>query len=215
VSGSKVIAIVAGVLLALGGLAAGAVGGLLFGVFGGDGDVASGTHRVSTAQSALVVEIDDIEGISSLDALVGDPRVSFGAKSRRPVFVGIGPARQVDRYLASAAVDEVTDFEIDPFALEREQRAGSRQPGAPAAQRFWVARASGRQATLRWKVADGDYRLVLMNADGSRGVGTSSSVGLTLPHVARTAWALVIGGALLLLAGIGAGALALRRRTHA
>lgn len=214
-TGSKLAAIVAGALLALGGLAAGAVGGLLFGVFGGDGNVASGTHRISTSQTALVTKIDDIDDISDLATIVGDPRLRLTAKARERVFVGIGRADQVDRYLASVPVDEVTDFEIDPFSLTRRPRPGTSEPPAPGTQSFWVASASGRDATLRWKVSDGDYRLVLMNADGSRAVSAATSVGLTLPHVSRVAWVLVGGGVLLLAGGVALVVVGTRRRVHA
>jgi hypothetical protein len=101
------------------------------------------------------------------------------------------------------SIDEVTDFEIDPFELERKPREGRRRPEAPANQGFWVAQGSGRDtASLSWKVREGDYRLVLMNGDGRAGVDVDGDVGLTLPHVARTAWVLVALGALLAMGGI-------------
>jgi hypothetical protein len=68
-----------------------------------------------------------------------------------------------------------------------------------------VAQGTGRDAAkLSWKVRDGDYRLVLMNADGSRGVHTHGRVGLTVPHLPAVAWTLVGGGLLLLAGGITA-----------
>jgi hypothetical protein len=207
----KVVAVVVGALLALAGVAAGAGGGILLGLFGGDGTVASGSHPISTSRSALVSSVAEVSDVADVADLVGRPRLRVTARSSGSVFVGIGPARQVERYLASAPIDEVTDFAIDPFKLERRPRAGTGQPGPPARQGFWVARASGREATLRWKVRDGDYRLVLMNADASRGVRVDGDFGLTLPHIARWAWGLVIGGALLLVAGVGLVQLVLRQ----
>jgi hypothetical protein len=64
-------------------------------------------------------------------------------------------------------------------------------------------------------VRDGDYRLVLMNADGSRGVRADGDVGVTLPHVSRVAWLLVGGGALLLLGGVATVVIAARSRGSA
>jgi hypothetical protein len=64
--------------------------------------------------------------------------------------------------------DLVTDFELDPFELTREPREGSRQPAPPADQDIWVASGTGTDsATLRWKVRDGDYRLVLLLLAGA------------------------------------------------
>jgi hypothetical protein len=108
----------------------------------------------------------------------------------------------VDRYLASVPADVVTDFELDPFELTREPREGSRQPAPPADQPIWVASGTGPASpTLRWKVRDGDYRLVVMNADGSRGVDAEGEVALTASHVPTIAWSMIGGGVLLLLAG--------------
>jgi hypothetical protein len=211
----RIVAIVLGAVLALGGLAAGAAGGLLFGVFGSDGTVASGSHPISTSRAALVSSVADLSDVSDVDDLVGEPRIELTARGTG-VFVGIGPAAQVERYLASVPVAEVTDFEIDPFKLERRPRAGSKRPAPPASQSFWVAQGTGRDAAkLDWKVRDGDYRLVLMNADGSRRVDVTGDVSLTLPHVSRVAWVLVGGGALLLVGGIAAGVIAARSRGRA
>jgi hypothetical protein len=215
-SAPRIIAIVLGALLALGGLAVSATGGLLFGVVGSDGTVDSGSHSISTSRAALVSSVADLSDVSDVADIVGDPRLRLTAKATDVtggLFIGIGPATQVDRYLASVPVDEVTDFDIDPFKLERKPHAGSKRPEPPAGQAFWVATGTGRDtATLRWKVRDGDYRLVLMNADGSRGVDADGDVGLTLPHVSRVAWLLVGGGALLLLGGVAAIVIALRSR---
>jgi hypothetical protein len=207
----KIFASISAAILVLAGVAMGAAGGLLLGLFGSDGTVASGSHPISTSRSALVSSVADVSEVSDVSDLVGQPRVRFTAHAGRPLFVGIGPASEVDRYLASAPIDEVTDFEVDPFKLERKPRAGAAQPNPPARESFWVARGSGRDATLRWKVRDGDYRLVLMNADASRGVHVDGDVAVTLPHVRSWAWGLVIGGALLVGAGIALVQLVLRQ----
>jgi hypothetical protein len=204
-SGGRIAAIVAGAVLALAGTAAAAVGAILLGLFGADGTVASGSHALSTSRTALVSSVADIDDISSVADLVGDPRLRITARSAdggEPLFVGIGRAAQVDRYLASVPVDVVTDFELDPFELTRRPRDGSRQPAPPAGRHIWVASGTGTDsATLRWKVRDGDYRLVLMNADGSRGVNAEGDVALTASHVPTIAWSMIGGGVLLLLAG--------------
>jgi hypothetical protein len=208
--------IVVGALVALIGLAISAVGAILLGLFGGDGTIASGSHPISTSRTALVAPVEDIDDTADLADLVGEPRIRFTARADTPtpgLFIGIGPAAQVNRYLASAPLDEVTDFDIDPFELKRTPREGTKRPNPPASQEFWVASGTGRDsATLRWKVREGDYRLVLMNADGSTGVDVEGDVGLTLPHVARTAWVLVVLGGVLALGGVAGGVRELRRR---
>lgn len=158
--------------------------------------------------------VSDISDSSDVAGFVGERRIRFTARAAGTtggLFIGIGPATQVDRYLASVPIDEV-----DPFKLTRRPRAGSKRPEPPATQRFWVAQGTGRDtATLHWKVRDGDYRLVLMNADASRGIDIHGDVALTLAHVSRIAWLLVAAGVLLVLGGVGVIILALRSRRTA
>jgi hypothetical protein len=110
------------------------------------------------------------------------------------VFVGVGPRAEVDRYLAGAAVDEATDFDVDPFSLDTKRHAGSRSPAAPAAQSFWVAKSTGSTADLDWKVRDGDWRFVVMNADGSSGVSTVSKVEAGADHLPTIGLAVLLAG---------------------
>ena len=213
---SRIAAIVAGSILALVGVGLTAAGGLLLGVFGSDGTATSGSHSLSTSSTALVSSAEDVGDISELADVVGDPRIRLTAKATGPtegLFIGIGRANDVDRYLASAPIEEVTDFEVDPFKLTRHPRAGTQRPEPPASQSFWTAQSSGQQsATLRWKVRSGDYRLVLMNSNGHRGVRANGDVALTVPHLPRVAWVLLGAGTLLLLGGTGAIVLGARRR---
>jgi hypothetical protein len=211
-TGGQIATIVVGGLVTLAGLGVGSVGGILLGVFGGDGTVASGSQPLSTARTALVSSVADIDDVADVADVVGDPRLRVSA-SGSDLFLGIGPAADVDRYLSSAPIDEVTDFEVDPFELTRRPRGGTSRPAPPAGQNFWVAEASGgNTATLDWKISDGEYRLVLMKADGSRPVDADGEVKLTLPHVATIAWTMLGVGLLLLVGGVAAMVLALRRR---
>ena len=211
--GRGTVAIVAGSVAVLAGFVLAAGGALLLGVFGSDGTVASGEHSLSTSRTALVSSVADVGDISDLADVVGDPRIEVSAAAPgSELFVGIGPAAAVDGYLAGASIDEVTDFEVDPFELTRRPREGSARPAAPGAQGFWVAQATGSDAALRWKVRDGDYRLVLMNADGSRPVDAEGEVKLSLPRVAGIAWTLTGTGLLLVFVGAAAMVLGVRGR---
>jgi hypothetical protein len=64
-----------------------------------------------------------------------------------------------------------------------------------------VASTSGSGVrTLTWKVRDGSWRVVVMNANGSRDVATELSIGASVPHLLMLAIALLGGGILILLA---------------
>jgi hypothetical protein len=213
---AQVVAIVVGAVLTVAGLGFGAAGGGVLAVFGSDGTVSSGTHEISTPTAALVSEPADLGGTSDVADVLGNPRVRLSVASSTPgkgVFVGIGPAEQVDDYLTGAPVDEVTDFDVDPFKIQRDTRFGTKRLTAPGKQSFWVARDEGvAAATLRWKVRDGNYRVVVMNADGSRDVRTKGDVGVTVPRAPDFAWALLGGGFVLLIGGVAATVVGLRRK---
>jgi hypothetical protein len=192
-----------GILATVGSvIALGGVG--ILAVAGSDGKLATRHHDVSTPTTALVSEVATINGTADVTKVLGHARVSISADSVRPgpgTFVGIGPRAQVDRYLAGAPIDRVTDFETDPFTLDKTRVPGTAKVKPPATQSFWVAKDSGRTASIDWKVRDGNYRVVVMNADGKAGVATQSKFEVQIPHLETLAIALLIVG----LIGVGGG----------
>jgi hypothetical protein len=129
-------------------------------IFGSNNTLTSGVHRVATPTSALVTAMNDIKDTNGFAIAVGRPtlRLSLTGTGHN-VFIAIGPAAAVDRYLAGAAVDKVTDLDADPFRLTTVRRDWTARPALPQAQTFWTAQASGPSATLNWKISDGSYRL--------------------------------------------------------
>jgi hypothetical protein len=202
---------VLGALLAL-------AGGAIFAAFGSDGVLSTDRHDFSTTTSALVSGTASIDDTADVADALGDTRIDIDARAdgNRPVFVGIGRTADVDRYLAGAAVDEVTDFDAGPFdsdfSIERDRHAGTAIPAAPGEQSFWVAHSTGRDtAAVDWKVRDGDYRVVVMNADGSRGVATQAKFGVDVPYIPGIGIGILVGGVLLAAVGATSMALAARR----
>jgi hypothetical protein len=74
------------------------------------------------------------------------------------------------------------------------------------------ARGAGEQA-LTWKVRDGSWRLVVMNAGGAPRVAADVSVGARLPHLLAYGFGLLGGAVVLLAAGAGLVYLGARGRT--
>jgi len=199
--GGQVALVVVGsivALLATGVLASGGVG-LVFDQTQRDeqGFLMSSSERYSTGTYALVSEQVDLYGPGWVpNGLLGTVKLS--SDSARPVFVGIGPASEVERYLANVPRVELRDL----GDVTRSRLGGTAAPARPEAQPFWVARTmgSGEQA-VRWKARDGDWRAIVMAADGGRGVDAELSVGATFPDLDWLSGGLLAGGAVLLLVG--------------
>jgi hypothetical protein len=214
-SGAQVAAITLGVVLVALGSVLAIGGGAVVALFGTDGAITSSREPVSTSSAALVSETATIEDTAGAADVIGEPRIRISAEAAggKDVFVGVAPAAQVERYLAGAPVDEVTDVDVDPFHLRRDAHPGTRTPAPPGDQSFWVAEAIGTDsADLEWRVRDGDYRFVIMNADGTRDVRTQSSFELEIPHLAAIGLGVGIAGVLMLLGGVAAVVAGTRRR---
>jgi hypothetical protein len=196
------MAIVGSVLAVVGSLATISAIGLIA-VFGSASALDSGQHQVSTSASALVTDVAHVQNTHGVGTLTGWPtlRLTASGGDAAGVFIGIGPAAAVDEYLAGVAVDQVTDLTIAPFELTTARHPGDSTATAPGEQDFWVASADSRStADLTWTVQDGDYRLVVMNADGIPNVIAQARVQLTLPDAFQISL-IVLGSGLLILTG--------------
>ena len=156
-SGGRIAAVIAASLLALfaAGVLSAGVAGIVVDQTARDaqGVVMSDPQTYSTATYAFVsdtvtVDVSGLDWSNTLDDLIGDVKVR--SDSAQPLFVGIGPADAVDAYLQGVPREEVGDLADATGTVI----AGTRRPGTPEAQHFWVASSSGsgRQA-LGWTSA--------------------------------------------------------------
>jgi hypothetical protein len=96
----------------------------------------------------------------------------------------------------------VTDIDVGPFRADYRTTGGDVRPAAPATQDIWTASTSGSGTQqLTWDVEDGDWSVVVMNADGSAGVDTHISAGADVPIVDDLATGFTFGGIGLLVVG--------------
>ena len=199
--GGSVAALIAAVLIAAGAFA-------LWGDSKKDADgyLSTGTERFTTTSRALAserldIEIDDKHWIAGIEDL-GDSRLKVTSASGEPVFAGIAQERDVAEYLRGVEHTVVEDIDTGPFSARHRERHGSRAPALPAEQDFWAAsvQGSGTQ-TLDWTPDDGDWSVVVMNADGSPGVSADVSAGAEIAFLEALGWSLTGGGLLLLVAG--------------
>jgi hypothetical protein len=161
-----------------------------------DGFLMSPSDEFTSSTYAIVsesAELDTDGAEWALDTFLGTVRIR--SESERPVFLGIGPAADVDRYLDGVEHDVVTDFDDDPHFTT--QSGG--EPGAPPGdETFWVESVTGAgEQTLDWEPEDGDWRVVLMNDDAARGVSSDMSIGAELDSVLWIGIGLLVAGGLL------------------
>jgi hypothetical protein len=162
-----------------------------------DGYFSTAHERLTTPSYAIATDDLDIEGDAIGDALYGKVRLDVDAD--RPVFAGIARTRDVDAYLADSAHTRLTDIDVDPFRPEYRDAPGSGTPGRPGDETFWAA--SSEDGTLTWDVEDGDWSVVVMNADGSKGVDARVSAGASVPFLDDLGYSLTVASLLLLILG--------------
>jgi len=222
-SAGRVILIVLGSIGVLLGLAVLAGGGFLLWADRTqreDGYLTTPTERFATSTYALTrtrLEVDagaDAPDWLWNDKWFGKVRIrGESAAGAKLLFIGIAPEGDVARYLGMVAHANVQDIEVDPFRVEYRPIAGGPPQGPPTAQHFWAASASGvGTQTLTWKVRDGDWSVVVMNADGSRGVAADIDLGAKLSFLLWVAIGLLIGGALVVAGSTALIVLAARTR---
>jgi hypothetical protein len=125
--------------------------------------------------------------------------------SSRPVFLGIARSADVDRYLGGVRHEEMSAFgQLGRHATDYVLRPGRATPAPPATQSMWAARTQGAgEQTLTWKVRDGSWQVVMMNAAGAPRVTADVSAGARVPHLLTYGFGLLGGAVVLLAAGAG------------
>jgi Domain of unknown function (DUF4389) len=162
-----------------------------------DGFVMSPTQDFSSPTYAILSESADLDTDGAewaLDTFLGAVRIR--SESDRPMFVGIGPAADVTRYLGGVERDVVDDLDEsgDP---ELTRRAGGEPTDPPADETFWVTSTTGSgERTIEWEPEDGDWQVVVMNEDASRGISSELSIGAELDSILWIGIALLLAGAL-------------------
>jgi hypothetical protein len=169
---------------------------------------AASTHALAT--ESLDVDLDGAEGLVDATGF-GDVRLDVAPQTDKPVFVGIARTDDVSAYLADVSHTTVSDLDYDPFEASYSPQEGERSPAVPGGERIWAASTQGAgPQTLTWEAEDGDWSIVVMNADGSPGVEADVSAGAKLPFLTAVGWSALGGGALLLLAAIALAVLGIR-----
>ena len=216
---SRIIMIVFGAVLALIGFAllAGSTAGVVtYATQRTDGYFQTGEVRLASATAAITSDQVDLESEpGDADWLIdrgalGSVRLTIDpGRSGTPIFAGIGPSADVAAYLDGVSHDVIRDFELSPDRVEFRRVAGESTPEPPGDQTFWVAQVMTEQADeLTWEVESGDWTVVVMNADATRGVDLDARLGIkvdwllpALIGLLALGLVLLAGGAVLVIVG--------------
>jgi hypothetical protein len=204
----RVSAVVVGSLLVVSAVGTAVGGGVLAVADRGGRDAAgfvtTGPMPATTPGYAVLldpVQLQTDVGGPDLGTILGDVRVSATGSGESAVFVGIGPAADVDAYLAGVGRTRLTTSR-EPGGTVRQALPGGAPATPPAQQAFWVASAFGPGTQqLTWTAAPGTWTVVVMNSDASRPVAAQLTAGVTAPALRGISTGLLIGAAVALLAG--------------
>jgi hypothetical protein len=181
-----------------------------------DGYLRTDTERFHASTRALAtdnldVDLGDADWLAQSDDL-GKIEVTAESRDGAPLFVGIARTSDVEDYLAGVPYTTVDDVEVSPFEADYTRHAGNRHPVSPEHAGIWheSSEGSGRQA-INWEIDDGDWSVVVMNADGSLGVDADVSAGANVPFLDELGWSAIGSGAFALVIGVGLIALGVRR----
>lgn len=168
----------------------------------GEEDFRASTHALVSAN----LETRLADGAQFVpEQLLGDTKLTVTPLRDEEVFVGIGPTAEVQAYLADVAHTTVVDFtttgELGGEPVYRDTPGGA-PATEPSGAVTWAAQSMGRGVQdVVWSVEDGDWTVLVMNADGSADVAVDVSAGAEFPAIG---WAIAIllslGGCLLVLA---------------
>jgi hypothetical protein len=151
------------------------------------------TYAITSGDQQLLV---DAPSDLTPAALLGDLKLTATAAGDSAVFLGIAPADDVQNYLTG--VEHASLLEIRDGEAVYRTTAGEAPSTAPEAADFWVAEVSGPGVQeITWTPENGDWAVLVMNADASQGVDVSVTAGAEIPSVP---W---VVAALLSLAAVG------------
>ncbi len=206
----RAVLIVAGALVLLVGFAITAGGGTLLWANATQRDAAgfftTSRQQFVTSGSALTSALDFGSSPGPSDLFLhhhlGTIRIRASVLGGAATFVGIAPSASVDQYLTNVAHSRVTSVDLFPFQAHYRDYGGTAPASPPVAEKIWAASASGPGTrSLTWPTEQGRWTVVVMRADGQRGVVALVSIGAKAGWVQPLGVGLIIGGVILLMLG--------------
>ncbi len=169
---------------------------------GPDGSFRLPSLRASSDGHALLFDAiyvrSDLPTSGNFSATLG-----IEATGDEPVFIGIGPMEEVSAYLSGVPADRVVQVDWPGGVRTEPLPGGTASPEPPLSETFWEASESGGgTVAMDWVVREGDWTIVVMNADGGAGVDVEGTVTVTMPALGAISIVFLVFGLLVLVAGV-------------
>jgi hypothetical protein len=180
-----------------------------------DGFLTSPSFQLESTGYAIVSEDVDIASRPGdwFPTGVADARFEV-TSTDGDVFVGIGPAADVDAFLGEVPRTEVTQLGPAKSDIRTRSLSGEGAAAPPGAQDFWAVSAEGAGAqSVVWEVERGEWTVVVMNSDAAAGVSIATRAAVRIDVLPAIGIGLLIGG--LILGGLGAAMLVWGTRSAA
>lgn len=193
----SIIAVLAGALLAASVVVAASVsrhdGSYLFSP---RGQLSSPAYAITTPSTAFETYLGSLPDIRIA--------VTAEAADEDAIFVGLGPSADVAAYLSGVRSSEVTGARGFPLRARLRDVPGSIRPEPPGEQEFWSASSVGAGSQeFTWQIDEGEWTVVIMNADATAGIDAKAAVGVEAPWAGPAAASFAAGASILLLLGMG------------
>jgi len=181
----KLISAIVGVLLIIAGFGMSVAGGVALAIPDDEGWVTVGPARVRTDAAALVgndINVDFGQGVAdghtfvTWDAIATE--ISVDDRNGKAVFIGVGPEADVDAYLNGSAI-AYAEWHDDEFDVDGFIPGGA--AADPTMEDFWIT--SSTDGVLEWDIVDGEWAVVVMNADGSTGIDVAVTGSAEIPFL--------------------------------
>lgn len=134
--------------------------------------------------------------------------------AQKEVFVGVAAADDVASYLDGVSVAQAVSVSYPGGDLELRHVDGTNAPAPPERQAFWIAHRVG-DGELTWELDAGDWTLVVMNVDRSRGIVVEGTATVRIPALGAGLAVILVIGVPLTVGGIALIVSALRQRPDA
>ena len=201
--GIGIVLAIVGALLTLAGL-------VVLAFVGFDGTFTTPQTSATTDTHAIVISASFVdEDFRSED--LGESSVTLDVAGRGgELFVGVADTADVSAYLDGVAYAEATEVTYPGGGLGLRRAGGTEDPVPPGNERFWTTSITG-DGELTWRLDEGDWSVVVMNADASAGVRVTGTATARIPILGTAIAVLLVLGVSLAVGGLAMIVSALRR----